>query len=127
MDLTLDQLSDWLQRYFHAWDSNDPAEVSALFSEEAIYYYGPLKDPARNRETIVKNWVADPEGQKDVSYNFEALATNGDIGIAHWHVAYKSKSQEMKRIQLDGILVLRFNASLECVEHREWYATEERG
>ena len=27
----------WLQRYFDAWASNDPVEVSALFAEDAVY------------------------------------------------------------------------------------------
>ena len=89
MTLSLKHLSAWLQRYFDAWQSNDPdpVEVSKLFSEEAVYYYGPFKEPARGRETIVAKWIADPEQQADVTCQFDPLATEGDVGIAHWNVS----------------------------------------
>ena len=123
MDLSLEQLSDWLHRYFHAWQSNNAGDVAALFAEDAVYFYGPFREPARGRQTIVANWISDPQGQLDVTYKFEALATAGDLGIAHWHVQFETASEPGRRTELDGILVLKFNAALECIEHREWYAS----
>lgn len=125
MNLTLAQLNDWLERYFHAWVSNEPDEVSALFAEEAVYYYGPFREPGLGREAIVRNWISNPEQQTDVTCEYEALATNSERGIAHWRVTFKPAALAQERVQLDGILVLRFNDRLECVEHREWYASQE--
>jgi hypothetical protein len=125
VEMTLEQLRAWLERYFKAWISNDPDEVSALFSDGAIYYYGPFKEPARGRKSIVENWVSNPEGQQDVNASFEALAVNGDQGIAHWNVRSRIHSSENKKSEMDGILLLRFNPRMECTEHREWYTCRE--
>jgi hypothetical protein len=125
MGLSLDYFSDWLHRYFEAWVSNDPAEVSSLFSEEAVYFYGPFQEPMRGKESIVANWIANPGKQAEVVYRFEALATQDDLGIAHWNVRFRKASGRRTRYEIDGILVLRFNSALECVEHREWFSSRE--
>lgn len=125
MNLTLDQLTRWLRGYFDAWVSNDPRVVAALFSEDAVYFYGDFLAPSRGRDTIVARWIANPEQQTGIESRFEPLAAGGDTGIAHWHVAYNSGTRGGRRMEIDGILVLRFNAALECVEHREWYARRE--
>ncbi len=44
----------WLESYFHAWETNDPSDVRALFAEDAVYFYGPFREPARGREAIVR-------------------------------------------------------------------------
>jgi ketosteroid isomerase-like protein len=39
---------DWLRRYFDAWVSNDPVDVAALFTEDALYWVGPFREPTSN-------------------------------------------------------------------------------
>ena len=39
----------WLERYFAAWRSNDPTEVGALFTEDAVYASGPFSGSATGR------------------------------------------------------------------------------
>jgi len=125
MNLTTTQLSEWLHRYFLAWQSNDPQSVSGLFAEEAVYFYGPFKEPVHGREVIVTNWVSNPEGQFNITYAFEVLATEGDLGVAHWNVTFSSGSTVEEQTELDGILVLKFNSAMECIEHREWFSRRE--
>lgn len=125
--MTFEDLDDWLRNYFLAWQSNDPDDVRRLFSEDAVYYYGPFKEPAVGRETIVANWVADPQGQKDVRFEYEPLAINSDTGIAHWQVSFTTRSAPDRRTEVDGILVLRFNGQMACIEHREWFSAREVG
>src|SRR5215211_3378691 len=55
--MDLDAFRGWLQRYFDAWASNDPVEVSALFAEDAVYSYGPFREETHGREAIVRAWV----------------------------------------------------------------------
>ena len=52
-----DTFERWLRRYFDAWASNDPNEVADLFSEDAVYAYGPFREETRGREAIVRAWV----------------------------------------------------------------------
>lgn len=125
MAITFDDLDQWLKGYFTAWQSNDADDVRRLFSRDAVYFYGPFREPTVGRERIVANWVADPQGQRDVHFEYEPLAINSDVGIAHWKVSFETRSTPDRRTEVDGILVLRFNRQMECVEHREWFSTRE--
>ena len=125
MPLTLEQLTDWLDRYFAAWRSNNPADVRALFAPDAVYSYGPFTAPAIGRETIVQRWVSDPEQQQDLEIAYVPLAVHGDLGVDLWRVAFRPGQHSAVRITMDGILVLTFDADGRCTEHREWYAVQE--
>lgn len=125
MKLSLESLSQWLDRYFTAWKTNEPVEVAGLFTEDAVYYYGPFQEPARGRVRIVERWIADPQQQTDIRTTFEPLAVNGQMGIAHWQVAFRSAEQPLVETRLDGILVLIFDEQMRCREHREWYVRQD--
>jgi hypothetical protein len=53
--------------------------------------------------------------------HYEILAVEGDRGIVHWNVRQKAYYFHEPTLELDGILVLRFNTEGECVEHLEWF------
>ena len=120
MAVTRERLTEWLDAYFDAWRSNDGTEVAKLFAPDAVYSYGPFREPARGRDQIVANWVADgPPLTAESSY--EILAVEDERGIVHWNVRQKAFYFHEPTLELDGILVLRFNAEGVCVEHLEWF------
>jgi SnoaL-like protein len=47
----------WLDAYMHAWETYDPDEVGALFSEHAEYRWHPADEPEKGRAAIVEAWV----------------------------------------------------------------------
>ena len=53
----------WLDGYSRAWETYDPTEIGALFSEHAEYRWHPADDPVVGRDEIVRAWVA-PEGNE---------------------------------------------------------------
>jgi hypothetical protein len=99
--------------------------VAALFSEDAIYYYGPFQTPSVGRREIVTSWTSDPEQQTEVQYACVPLAIQDNLGVAHWHVAYRSRNDQSAAIEMDGVLVVKFDDQLRCTEHREWYSRRE--
>jgi uncharacterized protein (TIGR02246 family) len=111
----------WLAAYFAAWRSNDPDAVAALFAPDATYHYGPFREPAHGRERIVANWIADGP-PASLEHRAEVLAVQGDTGVAHWWVRQVARAADQP-LEMDGILVLRFDPDGRCVEHREWYAS----
>ena len=50
--MQLEDLGSWLDRYFAAWKSNDPEDVAALFTEDAVYSYSPFRAETRGRDEI---------------------------------------------------------------------------
>jgi nuclear transport factor 2 (NTF2) superfamily protein len=116
--MDLDAFEVWLRRYFDAWASNDPLEVSSLFAVDAVYSYGPFREETRGRDAIVRAWV---EGgiPTDLRTDVEPIAMSQDRGVAHWRVSFRDDTGSM--VELDGILVCDFDETGRCVLHREWY------
>jgi ketosteroid isomerase-like protein len=113
MSLTIADATNWAERYFDAWKTNDRAMVESLFSDDAVYFYGPFRPPAVGRDAIVSRWIAN--AQADVRSQFEVVAVAGRAAVIHWHVAFG-------QTELDGVLIVRFDAEGRCCDHREWYA-----
>jgi ketosteroid isomerase-like protein len=118
-------LQAWLDGYRRAWLSNDPADVGALFADDAVYSVDPFREPWRGRDEIVERWTSDPEQQDDVRIHMTPLAVNGDSGLAHWSASYVRRSGRAARIRMDGVLLLEFAGDRRCRVHREWYARRE--
>ncbi len=113
MQITADDAAAWAERYFAAWKSNDPVAVASLFSEDAVYYYGPFREPAHGREEIVRRWVAN-ETQANVRSAHEVIAVADDTAVIHWAVSFDGTA-------MDGVLIVKFDDDGACREHREWY------
>ena len=117
--MDLDAFREWLLRYFEAWASNDPVQVSKLFAVDAVYSYGPFREETRGRDAIVRAWV---EGgvPTELRTDVEPIAVStGDRGVAHWRVSFRDEGGGV--VELDGILVCDFDTAGRCVLHREWY------
>ena len=65
----LNQLTNWINGYVRAWNTNDPADIGALFTGDAEYYTTPYRPPWRGRDQIIRDWLdrADRPGET----NFE--------------------------------------------------------
>jgi ketosteroid isomerase-like protein len=113
MNITVADATNWAERYFDAWKTNDRSMVQSLFAEEAVYFYGPFRPPAVGRDAIVTRWTAN--AQADVRSQFEVVAVADRVAVIHWHVAFA-------QTEMDGVLIVRFDADGRCCEHREWYA-----
>ena len=112
---TIADAEDWATRYFEAWKTNDRAMVESLFAENAVYYYGPFREPAHGRDEIVRRWIenAPPD---NITTAHEVIAVNGDTAVIHWTVSFDATT-------MDGVLIVKFDEHGQCREHREWYAS----
>jgi ketosteroid isomerase-like protein len=118
----LEAFRGWLERYFAAWATNDPDDVTALFAEDAEYSWGPYREPARGRDDIVR-WWTDGGAQPELRTSFEPIAVEGDRGVAHFTAAFRTPDGALA--ELDGILVCTFDEGGRCTLHREWYERRE--
>ncbi len=115
---TPDAAAAWAERYFLAWATNDPALVASLFSEDAVYYYGPFRPPSRGRDAIVQRWTENAN-QTNVASQFEVIAVSGDTAVIHWTVSFDHPAGHTT---MDGVLIVTFDEYGACREHREWYS-----
>ncbi len=112
----------WLENYVHAWKSNDPEAIGALFSEDAEYYYGPFDEPVVGREAIVASWLEDHDEPGTYDATYEPLTVKENVAVANGRSRYYSApGSKMVVSEFDNIFVIRFDEHGHCVEFREWY------
>jgi SnoaL-like domain len=124
MELALAYFGDWMERYFTAWKTNDLELLDGLFAEDAVYYYGPFKPPNSGKKRIIDGWLSSPPPQ-DFKHSCNPIAVHDETGAGHWNVTYRSSSKPDIMLEVDGILVIRFDAQGQCTEHREWFVIRE--
>jgi SnoaL-like domain len=116
-------VANWLEKYVQAWKSYDAAEIGALFSYDARYFYGPYDEPLIGREAIIASWrnpaSRDTPGTYDAHY--ETVMMEGNRAIANGRSRYFEADGVTPRAEFDNIFLLTFDDSGLCTEFREWF------
>ncbi|MBP7147586.1 MAG: nuclear transport factor 2 family protein [Acidobacteria bacterium] len=124
--MTVAELEAWLARYKRAWEEHDPEAAARLFAEDAVYRESPFQSALVGRAAIRGYWNEVARGQRDVSFAAEVLAGGEGRGIAHWSATF-TRAGSGRRVELDGVFVLRFDEVGLCVELQEWWRRRESG
>ncbi|MDP9243403.1 MAG: nuclear transport factor 2 family protein [Actinomycetota bacterium] len=118
MDRTV--VSDWLGRYIRAWESNEAEEIAALFTEDAVYSYGPFSADVVGRDAIAMSWLEDPDEPGSWEAEYHPIAIDGQTAIANGRSRYFNADRSLKD-EYDNIFLIRFDADGRCAEFREWF------
>jgi hypothetical protein len=119
-------VSKWLDDYVSAWKSYDKQAIGRLFSQDALYYYGPYHEPLRGREAIVADWLKNPDAPGSYDASYRPVAINGDLAVANGRSLYFEQGTRSVHREFDNIFLIRFNDSGECIEFREWFMEKKR-
>jgi hypothetical protein len=126
--ITHETVQAWLDAYERAWETYDPEQIAALFSENAEYRWHPADDPAVGRDVIVRAWVA-PEGNESSrdepgTYlgEYRPWAVDGNRAVAigtstYWTDASRST---VARTYFNNWL-LEFDDAGKCSSFTEYY------
>ena len=72
--------SDWLDGYLRAWRTKDAADVRAIFTDDAEYWFHPYdREPVHGIDAIVEAWMG-PEPTQAV-WDLAVLVEGEGIGI----------------------------------------------
>jgi hypothetical protein len=118
MDRT--SVSEWLDRYIRAWKSNERDDIVALFSEDAVYSYGPYSEEVVGREAIAKSWREDPDQPGSWEAEYHPIAIEGRTAIANGRSRYLNADRSL-RDEYDNVFLIRFAQDGTCEEFREWF------
>ena len=126
--ITHEHVQAWLDAYARAWETYDPEQIAALFSEDAEYRWHPADEPVVGRDEIVRAWVA-PEGNESSrdtagTYlgEYQPYAVDGSRAVAvgastYWKDASRST---VDRIYYNNWL-LEFDAAGKCNLFTEYW------
>ena len=117
----------WLDAYSRAWETYEPRDIGALFTDDAEYRWHPWDegdDVARGREQIVRGWLENRDAPGTYRGEYRPLLVNEDVAIAvGTSLYYGSASQETLERKYHNLWVLRFAADGRCCSFTEWYMT----
>ena len=65
--------AEWVAGYVAAWESNDPEQIGALFTDDAVYLTAPDVEPRRGRDAIVAGWLEDLDEPGTWSFDWKIL------------------------------------------------------
>lgn len=109
-------LERWVAGYVGAWESNDPAAIAALFTEDAVYFTAPFREPWRGREAIVAGWLERKDEPGGWSFRSEVLAVAGDLAFVRGWTRYSDPAREYS-----NLWVIRLAGDGRCAEFTEWW------
>jgi ketosteroid isomerase-like protein len=109
-----DVLSKWVTDYRAAWDSNDPDDIAALFTEDAVYYNEPFTAPSRGREAIVQNWLDNADQPGDTTFEWKPVVETDEVGIVQGVTSYPHTIYS-------NLWVIRFDDDGRATEFTDWW------
>jgi uncharacterized protein (TIGR02246 family) len=110
-------VSAWVDRYVQAWNTNDPAEIGALFTDDAVYYHAPFAAGWHGRATIVAEWLGRKDEPGDTTFRYEVLAAQDGLGIVRGWTHYHTQPPR----EFSNLWVIRLGADGRCSEFTEWW------
>jgi ketosteroid isomerase-like protein len=133
--MTKEDVNRWLAGYVEAWNTYEPDEIKALFSEDISYRYHPYDEPFRGHDEVVRAWRGeadrDEAGTRDDPGTFEAeytaVVVDGDTAVATGWSSYRDSPDGPVARTYDNCFVMRFAEDGRCREFTEWYIKRPAG
>jgi ketosteroid isomerase-like protein len=110
------RLQTWVDGYLQAWNSNDPAEIGALFTQDAAYYTEPYSPPWQGRDEIVGRWLDRKDAPGESEFRWHPLAVNPDVAVVQGVAVYRTPPRAYS-----NLWVIRLDAEGRCTEFTEWW------
>jgi ketosteroid isomerase-like protein len=118
-------LTEWLDAYGRAWEERDADAAAELFTDDALYQWGPFGRRLRGRPMIREAWAEAVETQENIDFGYEVLTANAGGGIVRWWCAADIPTRGV-RDRAEGIFRLAFDDEGLCSSLEEWWnSTEE--
>jgi hypothetical protein len=112
-------LAGWIDGYVRAWNSNEPDDIRALFTEDAEYYTAPFDPPWRGRETIVRSWLDRRDRPGETTFEWQPVSVTDDVAVVQGRTTYPHTT-------FHNLWVIRLDSDNRCREFTEWWM-EQRG
>jgi uncharacterized protein (TIGR02246 family) len=104
----------WIDAYVRAWNSNDPAEIGALFTEEAEYYTEPFQPPWRGRREIVAQWLSRKDESGETTFEWRPVVVTDETAVITGTTTYPDRT-------FSNLWLLQLDEAGSCRHFTEWW------
>jgi hypothetical protein len=112
-------VSEWMSGYRMAWESNAPADIAALFTENARYFTEPFSEPWVGRAEIIRNWIDRRDAPGSTSFAWTPLSITADVAIVTGETDYGT-------VVYSNLWVIRLTAAGAASEFTEWWMDQSK-
>ena len=113
-------LTEWLDEYGRAWEERDADAAAELFTEDAVYQWGPFGRKLRGRPVIREAWADAVESQRNVKFGYEVMTATARGGIVRWWVG-ADMPDEGVHSRNEGVFRIAFDETGLCTNFEEWF------
>jgi ketosteroid isomerase-like protein len=114
----------WIADYRRAWSTDDPAQIGALFTDDATYSPFPWprgENAWHGRDTIVEKWIGHGDSKTGWRFEHEILAVEGDTAVIEGWTDYDRGEGDPWSEQYSNIWVIRLADDGRASSFREWW------
>ena len=104
--------------YRDAWESNNPDDIRALFTEDAEYRTEPYSDPWRGQDEIVEGWLEAADEPGDTIFDWNEVVAVDDLAIVQATTAYTGRST------YSNLWIIRFAPDGRATQFTEWWMAQ---
>lgn len=120
-----ERVTNWVDGYRRAWLSNDPDDIRALFTDDAVYERRPNDpEPDRGIDAIVAGWLEGADAPDETTWEWHPLAEEADVATIQGRTVYLDEGHEPEAIY-DNLWVLTFAPDGRVRHFTEWYMEPE--
>jgi hypothetical protein len=117
---TTSRTADWMSAYQDAWTSNDPADIRALFTEDAHYRTEPYAEPWTGVDAIVSGWLELADGPGSFTFEWAPLVETAELALVQGTTRYTDGPV------YSNLWVIRFAPDGRATAFTEWYMDQGR-
>ena len=84
-------IDDWMDAYLRAWDSNDPDDIRALFTDDAEYYTLPGRPAKAGIDAILAWWEDARDEPGDYTFRWEPVLVTPGRAVIQGYTDYRER------------------------------------
>jgi uncharacterized protein (TIGR02246 family) len=111
--------NEWMQRYLHAWTTNDPDDIRSLFTPDAEYRDGPSTPPWVGHDAIVDGWLGQKDDPGTWDFDYELVAVDGDTAVIRGRTSYPNTTEKSRRY--DNLMVIQLTPDGRASSFTDWW------
>ncbi|WP_411720879.1 nuclear transport factor 2 family protein [Mycetocola sp.] len=116
----MDDPTTWMQAYERAWESNEPADIRALFTDDASYYTEPWIEPWRGVDAIVEGWLERKDEPGNHTFEWFTLVATDEVWVIQGTTAYTGGRT------YSNLWAIRPGPDGRAAEFTEWWMDQSR-
>ena len=94
--VTESHVRGWVDAYIEAWDTNQPDDITSLFTPDARYFTEPHAQPWEGHEEIVRGWLERRDAPGETSFEYRVIVTSQDLAIVKGEAATRAPARSTR-------------------------------